>query len=81
MRRLEQVSVPDPTVSYTLEKSATVLPGLLARFVAVAVLFRLNLAKKWRLALEQKVLAEAVRRWLGIGELAVESPKPGAFLR
>jgi hypothetical protein len=36
----------------------------------VAVLFRLNSAKKWRLALEQKLLPEAVRRWLGIGELA-----------
>ena len=70
VERLEQVSVPDLTVSYTLEKSATVLPGLLARFVNVAVLFRLNSAKKWRLALEQKLLPEAVRRWLGIGELA-----------
>lgn len=70
VERLEQVSVPDLTVSYTLEKSATVLPGLLARFVTVAVLFRLNSAKKWRLVLEQKLLPEAVRRWLGIGELA-----------
>ena len=36
----------------------------------MAVLFRLNSAKKWRLVLEQKLLPEAVRRWLGIGELA-----------
>lgn len=70
MERLERVSVPDLTVSYTLEKSATVLPGLLTRFIAVAVLFRLNSAKKWRLALEQELLPEPMQRWLGIGELA-----------
>ena len=50
MERLSQVSVPDLTVSYTLEKSAIILPGLLTRFIAVAVLFRLNSAKKWRSA-------------------------------
>lgn len=70
MERLSQVSVPDLTVSYTLERSATVLPGLLVRFIVVAVLFRLNSAKKWRLALEQELLPEDVQRWLGIGELA-----------
>ena len=57
--RLGHVSVGDLTVSYTLEKSATVLPGLVVRFIAVAVLFRLNSAKKWRLALEQETAAGA----------------------
>ena len=70
MERLSQVSVPDLTVSYTLEKSAIILPGLLTRFIAVAVLFRLNSAKKWRLALEQELLPEPMKRWLGIGGLA-----------
>ncbi|MHB8901865.1 MAG: hypothetical protein ACYC6Y_24175, partial [Thermoguttaceae bacterium] len=46
------------------------LPGLLVRFIALAVVFRLNSAKKWRLALEQRLLPEPVRRWLGIEELA-----------
>ncbi|MBN1910982.1 MAG: hypothetical protein JW818_14650, partial [Pirellulales bacterium] len=68
--RLTQVSVRDLTIRYTVEKSATVLPGLLVRFIVVAVLFRLNSGKKWRLALEQELLPEDVQRWLGIGELA-----------
>ena len=70
VERLEWPSVPNLTVSYTLEESATVLPGLLVRFVALAVLFRLNSPKKWRLTLEEELLPQPVQRWLGTGELA-----------
>lgn len=87
VERLEQVSVPDLTVSYTLEKSATVLPGLLARFVAVAVLFRLNSTKKTNLlACSYSRCGRRAHHplllwkiWMAM--LAVESPKPGTFLR
>jgi hypothetical protein len=69
LQRLEQVNVADLTVNYRLEKSCVVLPAVLVRFLAVAVLFRLNLSKKWRLALERDLLPESVRQWLGIQDL------------
>lgn len=68
--RLKQIPVPDLTVNYTLEKSSVILPGVLVRFLVLAVLFRLNSAKKWRLALDGPLLPEPVRQWLGIEELA-----------
>jgi len=70
VRRLDAIHLPDLTVKYTLQQSSVVLPGLLIRFVALAVLFRLNSAKKWHVALHQKALPEAVRRWLDVEGLA-----------
>lgn len=67
--RLEQVQVPDLTINSTLVGSSVILPGLLIRFVAASVLFRLNSAKKWRLVLREQWLAEPLRQWLGIEEL------------
>lgn len=67
--RLQQLAVGDLTINYTLEQSSVVLPGVLVRFLTVAVLFRLNSAKKWRLALDQGLLPEPVRRWLGVEDL------------
>jgi hypothetical protein len=68
--RLEQIQVPDLTVNYTLEQSSAILPGVLLRFLTLAVLFRLNSAKKWHLALDEQLLPEPLRRWLGIMGLA-----------
>ena len=50
LQRLEQINVADLAVNYRLEKSSVVLPAVLVRLLALAVLFRLNSAKKWRLA-------------------------------
>ncbi len=36
----------DVTVNYTLERFSIVILGLLARFLTVALLFRLNLPRK-----------------------------------
>jgi len=69
LKRLQRISPGDLRINYTLEKSAIVLPGILVRLLALAVLFRLNSAKKWRLALEERLLPEPMRRWLGIEEL------------
>ena len=66
LERFEQLVVADLTVNYTLQKSSVVLPGVLLRFLTLAVLFRLNSAKKWRLALDDEFLPEPLRRWLGI---------------
>jgi len=68
--RLEQVQVPDLTINYTLVGSSVLLPGLLVRFLAASVLFRLNSAKKWRLVLNEQLLSEPLRRWLDIDKLA-----------
>ena len=68
--RLEQIAPADLRISYTLGKSSVVLPGLLVRLITLAVLFRLNSAKKWRLALEEERLPEPVRRWLDVPELS-----------
>ncbi|MCP4895694.1 MAG: hypothetical protein GY906_01865 [bacterium] len=70
IERLQPIATRDLTINYTLEKSAVVLPGILVRLLTLAVLFRLNSAKKWRLALEEKLLPEPMRRWLGIEELS-----------
>ena len=70
LERLQQVDTPDLKISYALHKSSVVLPGILVRFLALAVLFRLNSPKKWRLALQKNLLPEEVRCWLGIGDLA-----------
>ncbi len=70
LERLEQVATADLTIHYRLEQSSVVLPGVLVRFVTLAVLFRLNSPKKWRLALNREVLPEPVRQWLGIQDLA-----------
>ena len=69
LERLQQIAPGDLTINYTLEKSAVVLPGILVRLLTLALLFRLNSPKKWRLALEAKLLPEPLRRWLGIEEL------------
>ena len=68
--RLEQVQVSDLTINSTLAGPSVILPGLLIRFVAASVLFRLNSAKKWRVVLHEQLLAESLRRWLDIEELA-----------
>jgi hypothetical protein len=68
--RLEQIHLPDLTVNYTLENSSVTIPGLLVRFLTLAVLFRLNSPKKWQAALRRQLLSEPLRRWLGIEELA-----------
>ncbi len=70
IERLQPIATRDLTINYTLEKSAVVLPGLLVRLLTLAVLFRLNSPKKWRLALKAKLLPEPMRRWLGIEELS-----------
>jgi len=67
--RLNAIHVPDLTVNFTLQASSVVLPGVLIRFVALAVLLRLNSAKKWHVALQQKALPEPLRRWLGVEEM------------
>jgi hypothetical protein len=69
-QRLDQIEVADLTVNYTLEKSSVILPGVLIRFLALAVLFRLNSPKKWHAALHEPLLPEPFRRWLDIEELA-----------
>jgi hypothetical protein len=69
LERLEQVHIVDLTVNYRLEKSSVVIPALLVRFLTLAVLFRLNSPKKWRLALVQEFLPESARRWLGVAGL------------
>jgi len=69
-QRLEQMQVADLTVSYTLEQSSVIISGVLVRFLVLAVLFRLNSAKKWYAALDNQFLPEPLRRWLQIGGLA-----------
>jgi hypothetical protein len=66
LERIGQLEFADLTVNYTLQKSSVVLPAVLLRFLTLAVLFRLNSAKKWRLALDGDFLPEPLRRWLGI---------------
>ena len=73
LERLEKINPADLTINYTLHRSSVVLPGILVRLLTLAVLFRLNSPGKWRFALEQKLLPEPIRHWLGIvqlGELA-----------
>jgi len=70
LERLSQLPVPDLTIHYSLQGSAVVLPGVLVRFLALAVVFRLNSAKKWHAALNQRLLPEPLRRWLDVAELA-----------
>jgi len=67
--RLRQTQVQDVTISYSLEESSVTLPGVLIRFLVLAVLFRLDSAKKWHLALRRELLPEAVRHWLEIESL------------
>ncbi len=69
-QRLEQLQVADLTVNYTLEQSSVIIPGVLVRFFVLAVLFRLNSAKKWYAALGKHLLPEPLRRWLEIEGLA-----------
>ena len=45
------------------------LPGVLIRFLALAVLFRLDSAKKWHMVLRRGLHPEAVRQWLQIESL------------
>jgi hypothetical protein len=61
---VSEIQVPDLTVNYSLEQSSATLPGVLLRFLTLAVLFRLNSAKKWHLALDEQLLPEPLRRWL-----------------
>jgi hypothetical protein len=69
-QRLEQVQVQDLVVHYCLEQSCVTLPGTLIRFLAVAVLFRLDSAKKWHMVLHRQLLPEPLRKWLNIESLA-----------
>jgi hypothetical protein len=46
-----------------------ILPGVLIRLFVLAVLFRSNSPKKWRLALGEELLAEPLLQWLGIDQL------------
>ena len=66
LQRLERIPTPDLLIHYRLEGSAATLPGTLIRFLVVAALFRLDSAKKWRLAFARKLLPEAVARWLKV---------------
>jgi len=68
-QRLEQIHVQDLSISYSLEHSSITLPASLVRFLAVAVLFRLDSMKKWHLVLQNALLPEPVQRWLGINSL------------
>jgi hypothetical protein len=67
--RLESLVIADLTIHYTLANSSVILPALLVRFIVLSVLFRLNSAKKWRVALGEEFLTEPLRRWLGIAQL------------
>jgi hypothetical protein len=69
-QRLEQVQVQDLVVRYCLEQSSVTLPGMLVRFLSVAVLFRLDSMKKWHLVLHRQLLPEPLRKWLKIERLA-----------
>ena len=69
-QRLAELEVKDLTVHYTLERSAVTLPAVLVRLVTLAVLFRLNSAKKWGAVLGQQILPEPLRKWLDIDDLA-----------
>ena len=69
-QRLAELVVKDLTVHYTLERSAVTLPAVLVRLVTLAVLFRLNSAKKWGAVLGQQILPEPLRKWLDIDDLA-----------
>ena len=69
-QRLEQLQVADLTVNYTLEQSSVIIPAVLIRFLVLAVLFRLNSAKKWHAVLDKQLLPEPLRRWLEIEGLA-----------
>lgn len=69
VERFARIGVADLTISYRLEQSSVVLPGVLIRFLTLAVLFRLNSPKKWRLVLRESLLPEPVCRWLGIQDL------------
>jgi hypothetical protein len=69
LNRLEEIQVPDLTIHYRLEESSVTLPGILIRFLVVAVLFRLDSAKKWHLVLRRELLPQPVRQWLRIESL------------
>ena len=73
IERLGRLPVPDLTIHYTLQESAVVLPGVLVRLVTLAVVFRLNSAKKWNAALNERLLPEPLRRWLAVSELAARA--------
>jgi hypothetical protein len=69
-QRLEQVQVQDLFLHYSLEQSCVTLPGALIRFLAVAVLLRLDSMKKWHWVLHKQLLPEPVQKWLKIESLA-----------
>ena len=60
----------DLSIHYSLDRSCVRLPGVLIRFLAVAVLFRLDSMKKWQMVLHKRLLPEPVRKWLQIESLA-----------
>lgn len=70
LNRLEQIEFKDLTVRYSLAQSSVTLPSVLFRFLVLAVLFRLDSAKKWNSVLRRKLLPQALRQWLGIESLA-----------
>jgi len=70
LNRLQQIRVSDLTIHYRLEGSSVTLPGVLIRLLVLAVLFRLNSARKWHLVLGRGLLPEPLRQWLGIERLA-----------
>jgi hypothetical protein len=70
VNRLRQIELSDLTIHYRLEESSVRLLGVLIRWLVLAVLFRLNSAKKWHLVLRRGLLPEPLRAWLGIGSLA-----------
>jgi len=70
LSRLEQIQVHDLTFHYSLEESSVTLPGVVIRFLVLAVLFRLNSAKKWHRVLRGELLPEPVCQWLQIQCLA-----------
>ena len=69
-QRLNEIQVTDLTVNYTLEGSSVTLPAVLVRLVTLAVLFRLDSAKKWHAVLGQQILPEPLRKWLEIEDLS-----------
>ena len=69
-QRLRELEVTDLIVHYTLERSSVTLPAVLVRFVTLAVLFRLDSAKKWHAVLGPQILPEPLLKWLDIDNLA-----------
>lgn len=69
-QRLEHIPVQDLSIHYSLQHSSITLPAALIRFLAVAVLFRLDSMKKWHLVLQSALLPEPVQKWLALDSLA-----------